>query len=68
MKEIHDSDEKQRQTLRERQEKVYPFPDSNVSDMLEQSKKKQLIQLPECKRPEQEEKFMIPTAVSTIRS
>jgi len=49
----HDDNEKQRPTLRERQKKVYPFPDSDVADMLEQLIEKQLIQLPECKRPEQ---------------
>ncbi|KAA0040518.1 ty3-gypsy retrotransposon protein [Cucumis melo var. makuwa] len=49
----HDDDEKRRPTLRERQKKVYPFPDSDVADMLEQLIEKQLIQLPECKRPEQ---------------
>ncbi|TYK22023.1 retrotransposon gag protein [Cucumis melo var. makuwa] len=49
----HDGDEKQRPTLRERQKKVYPFSDSDVADMLEQLIEKQLIQLPECKRPEQ---------------
>ncbi|KAA0051896.1 retrotransposon gag protein [Cucumis melo var. makuwa] len=49
----HDGDEKRRPTLRERQKKVYPFPDSDVADMLEQLIEKQLIQLPECKRPEQ---------------
>ena len=31
----HDGDEKRRPTLRERQKKVYPFPDSDVADMLE---------------------------------
>ncbi|KAA0064819.1 retrotransposon gag protein [Cucumis melo var. makuwa] len=49
----HDGDEKRRPTLRERQKKVYPFPDSDVADMLEQLIEKQLIQLRECKRPEQ---------------
>ncbi|KAA0055534.1 ty3-gypsy retrotransposon protein [Cucumis melo var. makuwa] len=49
----HDGDEKRQSTLKERQEKVYPFPDSDVADMLEQLLKNQLIQLPECKRPEQ---------------
>ncbi|TYK00852.1 retrotransposon gag protein [Cucumis melo var. makuwa] len=39
--------------LLEKDKKVYPFPDSDVADMLEQSIEKQLIQLPECKRPEQ---------------
>ncbi|KAA0032810.1 uncharacterized protein E5676_scaffold575G00350 [Cucumis melo var. makuwa] len=34
-------------------EKVYPFPDSDIADMLEQLLVKQLIQLLECKRPEQ---------------
>ncbi|TYK01673.1 ty3-gypsy retrotransposon protein [Cucumis melo var. makuwa] len=44
-------------TLKERQEKVYPFLDSDIADMLEQLLEKQLIQLPECKRPEQAEKM-----------
>ncbi|KAA0050735.1 retrotransposon gag protein [Cucumis melo var. makuwa] len=48
----HDGDEKRRPTLREKQKKVYPFPDSDVADMLEQLIEKQLIQLPECKRLE----------------
>ncbi|KAA0046632.1 retrotransposon gag protein [Cucumis melo var. makuwa] len=52
----HDDDEKQRPTLRERQKKVYPFPDSDVVDMLEQLIEKQLIQFPKCKRPEQARK------------
>ncbi|KAA0061208.1 ty3-gypsy retrotransposon protein [Cucumis melo var. makuwa] len=43
--------EKRRPTLKERQEKVYPFPDSDLLDMLDQLLEKQLIQLPECKRP-----------------
>ncbi|MCQ7416343.1 hypothetical protein NP118_23335 [Salmonella enterica] len=45
--------ERRRLTLKERQEKVYPFPDSDISDMLEQLLEKQLIELPECKRPEE---------------
>ncbi|KAA0065984.1 ty3-gypsy retrotransposon protein [Cucumis melo var. makuwa] len=49
----HDDDEKRRPTLRERQKKVYPFPDSDVTDMLEQLIEKQLIQLLGCKRPGQ---------------
>ncbi|TYK22678.1 uncharacterized protein E5676_scaffold195G001240 [Cucumis melo var. makuwa] len=32
---------------------VYPFPDSDIADMLEQLLEKQLIKLPECKRPVQ---------------
>ena len=49
----HDGEEKQCPTLKERQKKVYPFPDSDVADMLEQLLEKRLIQLPECKRLEQ---------------
>ncbi|KAA0041173.1 retrotransposon gag protein [Cucumis melo var. makuwa] len=49
---LHDCDEKRCPTLKERQKKVYPFPDSDVADMLEQLLEKQLIQLLECKRPE----------------
>ncbi|KAA0038860.1 retrotransposon gag protein [Cucumis melo var. makuwa] len=52
----HDGDEKQRLTLRERQKKVYPFPNSDVANMLEQLIEKKFIQLPECKRPKQAEK------------
>ncbi|KAA0035943.1 ty3-gypsy retrotransposon protein [Cucumis melo var. makuwa] len=48
-----DGSEGRRLTLKERQEKVYPFSDSDIADMLEQLLDKQLIQLPECKRPEQ---------------
>ncbi|TYK02864.1 retrotransposon gag protein [Cucumis melo var. makuwa] len=48
-----DGSERRRQTLKERQEKCYPFPDSDFADMLEQLLEKQLIQLSECKRPEQ---------------
>ena len=48
--------ERKSDALKERQEKFYPFPDSDVADMLEQMLEKQLIQLPECKRPKQAEK------------
>ncbi|KAA0039522.1 ty3-gypsy retrotransposon protein [Cucumis melo var. makuwa] len=40
-------------TIKEIQEKVHPFPDSNIADMLEQLLEKQLIQMLECRRPEQ---------------
>ncbi|KAA0055891.1 uncharacterized protein E6C27_scaffold438G00090 [Cucumis melo var. makuwa] len=43
--------EKRHPTLKERQEKIYPFPDSDLPDMLDQLLEKQLIQLPKCKRP-----------------
>jgi len=45
-----DVGERKRPTLKERQEKVYPFPDSDLPDMLEQLLEKQLIELLECKR------------------
>ncbi|KAA0041946.1 uncharacterized protein E5676_scaffold306G001570 [Cucumis melo var. makuwa] len=51
-----DGSERRRLTLKERQKKVYPFPDSDIADMLEQLLEKQLIQLLECKRPEQARK------------
>ncbi|KAA0052314.1 ty3-gypsy retrotransposon protein [Cucumis melo var. makuwa] len=51
MEKRQDEGEKRCPTLKERQEKVYPFPDSDLSDMLDQLLKKQLIQLPEFKRP-----------------
>ncbi|KAA0065805.1 ty3-gypsy retrotransposon protein [Cucumis melo var. makuwa] len=49
----NDGSERRRLTLKERQEKIYPFPDSDIANMLEQLLEKQLIQLSECKRPEQ---------------
>ncbi|KAA0061878.1 ty3-gypsy retrotransposon protein [Cucumis melo var. makuwa] len=51
MKKRQDEGKKRRSMLTERQEKVYPFPDSDLPDMLDQLLEKQLIQLPECKRP-----------------
>ncbi|KAA0049813.1 ty3-gypsy retrotransposon protein [Cucumis melo var. makuwa] len=39
----HDGDEKRCPTLKERQKKVYPFPDFDVADMLEQLLEKQLM-------------------------
>ena len=49
----NDRDEKRCPTLKDRQEKVYSFPDSDVAVMLEQLLDNQLIRLPECKRPEE---------------
>ncbi|KAA0025450.1 ty3-gypsy retrotransposon protein [Cucumis melo var. makuwa] len=51
MKKRQDEGKKRRPTLKERQEKIYPFSDSDLPDMLDQLLEKQLIQLPECKRP-----------------
>ena len=45
----HDRDEKRCQILKERKEKVYLFIDSDVTDMLKQLLKNQLIQLLKCK-------------------
>ncbi|KAG9458562.1 hypothetical protein H6P81_003070 [Aristolochia fimbriata] len=43
---------RQKFTLKDRQAKTYPFPDSDVPGMLEQLLEKNLLQLPEAKRPE----------------
>ncbi|KAA0066955.1 ty3-gypsy retrotransposon protein [Cucumis melo var. makuwa] len=51
MKKRQDEGEKRRPTLKDREEKIYPFPDSDLPDMLDQLLEKQLIQLPECKGP-----------------
>ncbi|RXH75963.1 hypothetical protein DVH24_042750, partial [Malus domestica] len=40
-------------TLRELEQKVYPFPDSDMDAMLDDLLKKKVIELPECKRPEE---------------
>ncbi|KAA0045656.1 ty3-gypsy retrotransposon protein [Cucumis melo var. makuwa] len=44
-----DEGEKRRPTLKERQEKVYSFPDPDLPNMLKQLLEKKLIQLPKCK-------------------
>ncbi|KAM1755069.1 hypothetical protein ACFX12_007442 [Malus domestica] len=38
-----------RRTLKELEEKTYPFPDSDVVDLLD----KKVIDLPDCRRPEE---------------
>ena len=43
--------EMRRLTLKEREQKVYPFPDEDVSNILEQLLQLKLIELPECRRP-----------------
>ncbi|KAJ9691629.1 hypothetical protein PVL29_013736 [Vitis rotundifolia] len=40
-------------TLKELKEKKYPFPDSDVPSMLEDLLQKKVIELPECKCPEE---------------
>ncbi|KAM1179923.1 hypothetical protein ACFX13_019382 [Malus domestica] len=40
-------------TLRELKQKKYPFLDSNVAAMLDDLLEKKVIELPECKRPEE---------------
>ncbi|CAL2271127.1 unnamed protein product [Prunus armeniaca] len=44
--------DRRRHTLKELEEKTYPFPDSDVIGMLEDLLEKKVIELPECKRPE----------------
>ena len=44
---------KKRSTLKELQEKKYPFPDSDLSGMLDDLLENGVIQLPEPKRPEE---------------
>ena len=43
--------ERRRLTLKEMEEKTYPFPDSDVPGMLEDLLEKEIIKLPECKWP-----------------
>ena len=45
--------EKRRLTLKEMEEKTYPFPDADVQGMLEDLLEKNMIKLPECKRPKE---------------
>ena len=42
-----------RSSLKEWEQKVYPFPDADMPKMLEQLLKLKLIELPKCKRPEE---------------
>ncbi|KAM2111777.1 hypothetical protein ACFX1R_014356 [Malus domestica] len=42
-----------RHTLKELEEKTYPFPDSDVAAMLDDLLDKKVIGLPECRRPEE---------------
>ncbi|KAM1201782.1 hypothetical protein ACFX2J_017828 [Malus domestica] len=45
--------ERYKSTLRELEHKVYPFPDSDMDAMLDDLLEKKVIELPECKRPEE---------------
>ncbi|KAM1373562.1 hypothetical protein ACFX2I_024250 [Malus domestica] len=45
--------EMRRRTLKELEEKIYPFPDSDVVAMLDDLLDKKVISLPECRRPEE---------------
>ncbi|KAM2889582.1 hypothetical protein FF1_013177 [Malus domestica] len=45
--------EMRRRTLKELEERTYPFPDSDVVAMLEDLLEKKVIGLPECRRPEE---------------
>ncbi|KAL0461132.1 UNVERIFIED_CONTAM: hypothetical protein Slati_0000800 [Sesamum latifolium] len=46
---------KRRPTLKELQEKVYPFPDSDVPYIFDELLERKLIELPESKRPDEAE-------------
>ena len=54
--------EKHRLTLKEMEEKTYPFPDVGVQGMLEDLLEKNVIKLPECKCPEE---WGVPTTQNT---
>ncbi|KAM2334132.1 hypothetical protein ACFXTH_011719 [Malus domestica] len=45
--------EMRRRTLKELEEMIYPFPDSDVVAMLDDLLDKKVISLPECRRPEE---------------
>ena len=45
--------EKRRLTLKEMEEKTYPFPNADIQGMLEDLLEKNVIKLPEYKRPEE---------------
>ncbi|KAM2613716.1 hypothetical protein TB2_028423 [Malus domestica] len=45
--------DKYKNTLRELEQKTYPFPNSDVDAMLDNLLEKKVIKLPECKRPEE---------------
>ncbi|KAM1500224.1 hypothetical protein ACFX10_022816 [Malus domestica] len=45
--------ERYKSTMRELKQKVYPFPDSDMDAMLDDLLEKKVIELPECKRPEE---------------
>ncbi|KAM2657977.1 hypothetical protein EV1_013288 [Malus domestica] len=45
--------ERYKNTLRELEQKAYPFPDSDMDAMLDDLLEKKVIELPECKRPEE---------------
>ncbi|OMO57680.1 hypothetical protein CCACVL1_25700 [Corchorus capsularis] len=49
---------KRKSTLKERQEKKYPFPDSDVASMLDELLKSKVIELPEMKRPDESDKVL----------
>ena len=59
---------RRRPTLQEMQEKQYPFPDSDISNMLDHLLELKLIELPEMKHPEEADQKMIPSIASIIAS
>ena len=57
-----------RLTLKEREQKVYPLPNEDVPNIFEQLLQMKLIELPECRRPEDMGKLMTLTTVDIIAS
>ncbi|KAM2653540.1 hypothetical protein EV2_025168 [Malus domestica] len=51
--ELPRTQDRYKSTLRELEQKVYLFPDSDMDAMLDDLLEKKVIELPECKRPEE---------------
>ena len=51
--ELPRTQDRYKNTLRELEQKTYPFPDSDMDAMLDDLLEKKVIELTECKRPEE---------------
>ena len=60
--------EMRRLTLKEQEQKVYSFPNEDVSNIFEQLLQMKLIELPECRRPEAWGKLMTLITANIIAS
>ena len=60
--------EVRRLTLKEQEQKVYSFPNEDVSNIFEQLLQMKLIELPECRRPEAWGKLMTLITANIIAS